>query len=211
MTAPTKLGIYNNALLVIGIEKLASLAVNEKARRVLDQIWDANFPRRCLEKGYWNFAMRTVRIEYDPDVDPEFGYPRAFEKPSDWVRTAAISPNDRFDPPLKQYADEAGYWWSDLDTMYVKYVSDDAAYGLDMSKWPESFVEWMETNLGMRAMKLLTEASADLEQVKKDEKRLLTVAKSKDAMNEAVSFTPRGRWTAARHGMSGASRSGELR
>jgi hypothetical protein len=50
----------------------------------------------------------------------------AFAKPTDWVDTSAVCQDEYFRVPLLQYADEVGYWFADLDEIYVKYVSDGA-------------------------------------------------------------------------------------
>jgi hypothetical protein len=36
--------------------------------------------------------------------------------------------------PLTDYADEVAYWFSDLDEIYVRYVSDDANFGMDFAR-----------------------------------------------------------------------------
>jgi hypothetical protein len=44
-----------------------------------------------LAKGMWNFAIRSVELHEDEDVEPLFGYQYAFSKPDDWVRTVSIN------------------------------------------------------------------------------------------------------------------------
>jgi hypothetical protein len=43
------------------------------------------------------------------------------------VLTSGVFQDEFMRTPLTDYADEAGYWFSDYDTIYVRYVSDDAA------------------------------------------------------------------------------------
>ena len=86
--ATTKLLIYNDALMICGERKLASLTEDREPRHLLDHVWDNNGVDACLEQAQWHFAMKTVRLDYDPSVTPEFGYNRAFEKPSDWIITS---------------------------------------------------------------------------------------------------------------------------
>ena len=132
--ATTRLKLYNEALITfLGERALGSLAENREPRRVLDAVWDNGAIDYCLEQGLWNFATRAQQITYSPSVEPPFGYRYAFTKPDDYVRTAAVCSDERFNCPLTQYADEGGFWFADLDTLYVKYVSDDDQYGYDLS------------------------------------------------------------------------------
>lgn len=197
--AATKLSLFNGALgFFVGERELSSLTENREPRRLLDAAWNNGAVDYCLEQGQWNFAMRTARVDYDPDLTPDFGYRRAFSKPDDWVRTAALCSDEYFNCPLTRYSDEVGYWFSDLDVIYVRYVSNDAAYGNDLSRWPKSFTHYVESHLALRISKRLTQSTTDREALKKESRKLLIDARSKDAMNEATSFMPQGRWSAAR-------------
>lgn len=199
--ATDQLSLYQNALLLCGSESLLDLSEDREPKRKLDQVWaDGRLVKWCLEQGDWNHAIRTMELEYNPAIAPDFGYQYAFDKPEDWVRTAAISASDRFDPPLTQYDDEAGYWWSSIDKIYVKIVSNDPDYGFDYSKWPESFTAFVEHTLALRVHKRLTQATTDLAELKKDAKRALLDARGKDARNQPAVFPPRGRWASARRG-----------
>lgn len=199
MTAD-KLSLYNGALHIIGDRKLASLSENRESRRVLDDIWDRGAVRFCLEQGFWNFAMRTVAIEYSPSVEPPFGYRYAFDKPVDWIRTAALCQDAYFNVPLTAYSDEAGFWFADLSPIFVQYVSDDLAYGGDFSLWTESFRRYVEQYLASRGCERLSQNASKQEKIDGDMKRILGNARSKDAMNSGARFMPRGTWTRSRFG-----------
>src|SRR5574343_760692 len=125
----TKISLYNNALLLLGERTLASLTESREVRRLLDKVWARPVVRECLEAGLWRFAMRTVELTYSPSVEPPFGYRYAFDRPSDLVRTAAVCQDEYLREPLLQYQIEGEYWYAELDTIYVRYVSDDDAYG----------------------------------------------------------------------------------
>src|SRR6185369_1444544 len=111
---------YNNALLDVGERALASVTEPREPRRLLDIAWDSGAVEWCLEQGQWNFAMRSSKLDYSPSVEPPFGYRRAFNKPTDWIRTAAVASDEYFRVPLLTYVDESSYWFSDLDTIYVR-------------------------------------------------------------------------------------------
>lgn len=195
-----RLSLYNGALRILGCRSIASLTENREPRRVLDGAWDNGFLRSVLEQGEWAFAMRSLRIDYDPDYTPAFGYTHVFEKPNDWVRTAAICSDESYTAPVTRYADEAGFLFSDLDTLYVRYVSDDASFGGDFSRWPESFSSFAELSLADMVSSRLLQNQQREDRIKRDLKKALNEARSRDAMGRPAKFPPRGAWVRARQG-----------
>lgn len=191
-----KLEIYNDALLALGQERLASLAEAGTARYALDDAYDKALSY-CLEAGFWNFAMRTVQIDSSASVDPAFGYTYAFLKPTDFVRLFGMSVEETMSNPLLRFVDEAGYWYADSDPLFVKFVSDDTAYGLNLALWPETFADYVAMRLAVRTCKRITGSAPD-DALLKAEKKSLSDARSKDAMNEPPGFPPRGTWVMSR-------------
>lgn len=201
----SQLSLYNGALLVIGEGKLASLTEEREARYLLDDAWDRGAVKACLEAGDWNFAQRTRRATYDPDVTPTFGFRYAFSKPTDWVRTSAISDDEYFGRSLTnyEYRDEAGYWWCDLQTIYISYVSDDAAYGTDYSLWPESFTDFVEHYLAAKIIPRVRQAASKREEVEARFEKARRDAMNKDALRDGAKFFPEASWARSRHGGRG--------
>jgi hypothetical protein len=196
---PSKLSLYNSACVTfLGERKLSSLTENVVMRRRLDAAWDDDFLRGVLSSGLWNHAIRSVQLDYSPSVEPDFGYRRAFDKSSDWVRTAIVASDEYFKCALTQYSDEAGYLFADLDTIYVRFVSDDTDYGADLSLWPKKFTEFAACDLALKVAKATTGSDADVDALEKRRKRLLLAARSTDAMDEPTQFPPRGSWVTAR-------------
>lgn len=196
----SKLTLYNGSLRELGQRKLSTLTDSVEARRQLDDVYDQTV-KRMLAAADWNFAGVSVSIEASVDVEPSFGYGYAFEKPDDWVRTVQMSGNDRFYPTLGpgEYVDEGGYWNADCDPLYLRYISNATDAGLDYSLWSSEFVLAVEFELAVRIAKHLTQMSAaQMDVLKKDAKRALQEAKSKDAANQAPGRLARGRLTRAR-------------
>jgi hypothetical protein len=181
-----------------GERALANLTENREPRRLLDQVWDTNGVAKCLELGQWKFAMRTKQLDFDPDIEPTFGYQRAFTKPTDWVLTSAVCSDSFFRVPLLGYVDEAGYWYSDLNTIYVRYVSKDAGYGENLNRWPGSFENLVAAYFSLNIVwKLSTSDDAQ----KKAERRfdkLKREALNKDAMADPSKIMPPGKWSRSR-------------
>lgn len=192
-----KLAVYRNALLFIDERKIASLSEAREPRRALDDAWD-NTVDYCLSQGIWNFAIRTVQMDSSASVTPTFGYSYAFVKPSDIVRLYQMGSEDTFAVPFDDFRDEAGYWYCNIDPMFARYVSNDTAYGMDVSLWSPAFVEYVACRLAWRTCGRITGSDAKVEALKKEEKRLKQDAASKDAMDEGPIRPPRGTWVRSR-------------
>ena len=195
----TQLSLYNDALLICGERFLASLSEQREPRRLLDQVWASNGVKRCLEEAQWYFAMRTIQIDYDPTIQPSFGYNRAFQKPSDWVRTSGVCADEFFRTPLTRYVDEALYWYSDLDTIYVRYVSSDAGYGLNINMWPQSFADFVAAHFASKIILKLSNSEEEEARLNDYRKNQLAVAKNIAAMAEPTQFAAQGYWSRSRN------------
>lgn len=199
----SKITVYNGALRNLGERRLASLTENVPARHELDAVWADDFVDDVLEKGLWNFATRTTQQDFREDVEPGFGFRRAFLKPEDFIRTAMLASDEYFSSPLMGYADEQGYWFADIDEIYVSYVSNDDTYGADYALWPPSFTRFAEAYLAHRIAPAIAPKMMDA--AFRLQRKLLTEARSRDAMNEPTKMLPEGDWSAARRGSRGRS------
>jgi hypothetical protein len=103
----TKLFIYNEALGHLGERQLASLNEPREPKRVLDSYW-SDVVAYCLSQGLWKFAKRSVRIDNDAAVTPQFGFNYCFAIPSDWVRTILVSTSPNMDPRCCNSAERRG-------------------------------------------------------------------------------------------------------
>ncbi len=195
-----KLSRYNGALRICGDRSLASLTENRESRRLLDAVWNDGAVRACLAKGNWQWATRTQQINYDSSYDPDFGYRYAFPYPSDCVRTVAISDDEYFSEGMTQFVDERKIWFADVDKIYVKFVSDDSSYGGDLSLWPESFNDLIDSYLAMNIISKLTGIVTSVESVKDTYKKALSEAQGLDGLNRPTTFPSRGNWNRARNG-----------
>lgn len=210
--ATSKLAIYSAALRLCGERRLASLAEDRKPRHLLDSAWDNDGVLTCLEMGQWRFAMRAMELVYSSDFDPPFGYTYAFEKPEDLVRIAAVCSDERFNVPLTQYFDEGDYWFADLQTLYIRYVSDDNEFGMDFAKWPPSFTRYVEAYFASQIVVDLTSDEKKRAEILAPNvgllDRRLKTARANDAMKDPTRFAPPGSWVSARGSGRGNDPSG---
>lgn len=196
----TQLSLYNEALLILGERKLASLTEDREPRRVMDTVWDYNTINHVLEQGQWNFATRSAKLEPNPSMEQAFGLAYAYEKPTDFVRLTAMCTDEYYSTPLLGYTEEGGFWFADIDEIYIKYVSNDASYGSDLSLWPETFVRYVAHYLAFRSVKRISQNQTDKDDLEKDMKKALSEARSKDALAQPTEFLPEGQWVKARRG-----------
>ena len=193
----TQLGIYNEVLLTLGARRINSLTQMDDQRVVIDDFY-SSVVALCLEQSFWKFASRSVQLDYDTGVTPAFGFTYAFAAPDDFVRTYLLSASPTFDPPLLDYQFEAGYWWANASTIYLRYISNDASYGLNLTSWPKSFEAYVVASLVTACRPRFPECPIPIEGLVKQQKNALLLARSKDAMNEPPRFPPTGSWVRAR-------------
>jgi hypothetical protein len=146
-------------------------------------------------------------MDYSPSVEPPFGFRYAFDKPTDWLRTTAMCSDEYYRVPLNEMADEAGFWYADLQTLYVKYISNDADYGTNLVNWPPSFSAYAAAYLARQIIPKLENAQTSTDAVQKEMEMRLQKALSKDAMNGPTKFLPPGSWSSARVGRGNPRRS----
>lgn len=203
VSTDTQKEIYNGALVQhLGERPIDDLSVASETKLILDYFWKSGrFVIECLEESDWTWGIRTIELQYKPSIEPDFGFPYAFEKPEDWVRTCAISNDPNFINRLDEagFADENGYWFTYPQTIYVQYVSSDDEYALDTSKWPEYFINWMQTRLAVKACKRITQSTTMYDDLVKQEKRDLLNARGKNGMNKSSVKMPKGSWNKARN------------
>lgn len=202
--AASKLSIYQGAALACKERKVASLTETSEVRYKLDDVWDRRGINRCLQLGMWNFAKRGVAIEYEPSIDTSDlgGFRYAFEKPSDYVRTISVCTDPWFRNPLTAYEDASGYWWADINPLYIQYVSNDNSYGLNFDLWPPNFEAMVELFFAKEVVgKLTTDDKLEDRVINKFE-MALREAKNTDAMEQPAKFPPQTAWAGARGGGS---------
>jgi hypothetical protein len=192
-----RLSIYRGSLRLLGPSNLSSLTEDIAVKRALDGAWTDSV-NYMLEQGMWNFSIRTTELSYDEDVEPLFGFQHAFSKPTDWVRTVSIAETADFCEGIRRYEDETNYWHVDPETIYVRYVSNDAAYGWNVGAWRQAFAKALEAYLAFECGLPISSDRGNRNDLFNLFKQRLSDAKAKDAVDERVREKPPGRWTRAR-------------
>lgn len=196
-----RLSLYNGALLECGERKLVSLSENREPRRLLDDVYDNGLIDFVLNTGQWKFAKRTVKMAPSTSIEPDFGYHKAYPVPEDFIRTTSMCSDEYMNVPLLQYTMERGYWFADVEPIYVSYISNDPLVGgANVSLWPPDFCRYVEAYLASRVVRKLTQDKDDWTRLFKLAKQRLTEASSTDAMEGPTVFPPIGSWVSSRFG-----------
>lgn len=192
-----QLTIYRGALRRLGDGRLSSLTDNDSRRLKLDDAW-AGAVNFMLEQGLWNFAIRTIELSADDDYEPLFGAQYSFRKPDDWVRTNTISTDPYFKEGFEEFHDEGDYWFANIEPLYIRYVSNSPYYGWNIGRWRENFARALEAWLAFDCGLPISNDKGNRNDLFQIWEKLLKVAKSKDAVDEAVQRPPTGRLVKSR-------------
>jgi hypothetical protein len=205
----TRLGIYNEALRLMGSRQLANLDENREPRRLLDAAWDANAHDSWLEQADWNFALASAKISADPSFTKVWGYANAYNHPEDMVRPSGIYADEYMQVPIREYMDEGKFWFLEsVESIYVQYVSREATKGGDLGLWPASFTKYVAAFLAVEVAPNLKN-DIDGEKLRKIFEGRELEARSKDGLKSPSKSLPVGSWINSR--LAGSRRDGGFR
>jgi hypothetical protein len=208
-----QLNLYNRALRHLKVRRLANLTESVTARYELDAVFP-DVKKAMLERAGWKFAIRTSMLTADDSITPGFGLMNVFALPEDFVRWAAICVDSLFQVEDASFEEKNGLLYSNQGVLYVKYVSNGDDYGYDLGLFPDNYAEAFGSELAERTCLPITKDSGLLNDVRKENARLLMRAKNFDAIKEHVQFKPQGSVVTARSngGMRGPFfRNGNIR
>lgn len=192
----SKLEIYQGCLRLLGPHQLLSLSESTPNKLRLDEAWDS-VVIYCLKRGLWNFAIRSVELLDDEDVESRFGWDYAFSHPTDMLRLVNIS-DQAILTQFEQFENETGYFFANVDTLYLRYISNEESYGLNIGAWPEDFCEVVKARLAFETALAITGDRGLRQDALALFDKNLSTAKTLDAIDERVKFKPEGRLVRAR-------------
>lgn len=186
--------IYNDALLMLGKEPIASNTDDSPRKNKLDHARTAHLIEAVLEDTAWGFGRVTQQLNYDPAVVPEFGYPYACLKPAELHRLNGVFTDDGFSNPLKYYVDEGGYILSNYQTIYVQFVSTD--FLTNTAEWPAYFRRLVAAQLAVDAGPAIE--GANVSNAEKQYLKRRSEAMSTDGVQQPPRKLQQGSWTRSR-------------
>lgn len=187
------LNIYNDALFLLGLDQLITPNDDSERRVKLDKALDQALVEYHLENTAWQWAVTSTKIDYNPSLEPEWGYQRAFDKPDDLLRIDGVFVDEYFVEPLKNYADEGDTIFAEQDELYLHYVPNTALS--QPSSWPAFFKKLIAADLARHAaLSLGADPTRALEAYEERERS----AFSNDAMASPPQRIASGNWVEAR-------------
>jgi len=189
--------VYNDALLLMGLEEITSNTDDSNRRSKLDRALDAGLVADLLEDTGWQFGKISTQIDFDPSAEPAWGYTRAIPKPTDMHRLDGVWTDEYMRSPLKRYSDEGDYWFSDYDTVYISYVSTD--FLVNPSNWPVYFKRLVAARMAKDAAPSLVKTEgADFENANMVYEERKASAMSNDVMQSPPRLLTTGNWVGSR-------------
>lgn len=201
----TKLQLWNKALLHLGEGRLLTLTDDVEARYVFDE-YSSDVLLDGLSRGDWNFATKTTILVQSTTTTVIAGYTFAYDHPTDWVRTIAMSILADFEVDLLygfgslDVYDERGSWFTNSESLFTRYISNDFVSDASVLLYPPSYVEFVAALLAYRTVERLTQGRTSKEDLSKLLKKKLLKAKSNDARNMKEAIIRPGLWSRSLRG-----------
>lgn len=188
--------IYNDALMVLGLEEITANDDDSNRRRKLDAAVDSGVVEDLLEDTSWTFALTSTKAQYDPNIEPAWGYNYAFAKPSDLHRINGLFQDEYMNYPLKQYKDEEGYFFADVTEIYLQYLSSD--WLTTPTSWPTFFKRLVAARMAYDVANSLKNEGADPDRAEKIYEKRKASAEANDAMSSPPRRIQEGSWVRSR-------------
>lgn len=188
--------IYNDALLIMGMDEITSPNDDSNRRSKLDHALNSGVVADLLEETGWTFALSSVEVNYDPSLEPGWGHTRVFAKPVDLHRLDGVFVDEYMQVGLKPYKDEDGNFYCDVDVMYVQYVSTD--WLVNPSSWPMFFRRLVSARMAKDACGSLAKEGADTNRPPAEFEERKNAALSNSAMAAPPRILQSGNWTRGR-------------
>lgn len=131
--AVTKLGIYNNALHLLGERRISNLYEDREPRHVLDQNYNLSLVTHCIQMTQPRFAVRSAKLA-TPVVSTVHGVDEVYSFPADFVDVlrdpgthgsiGSFFADEDFTQPINRYIIEGNTVACEIATnIYMRYIS----------------------------------------------------------------------------------------
>lgn len=190
------LRIYNDALQIMGLDEITAKDDDSNRRTKLDRALDAGLVADILEDTSWQFGFKSVQIDFDPSIEPAWGYLYAIPKPADLHRIDGLYTDEYQRVKIRDYGDEQNFWFCSYQTIYLTYITSDFVSNPDA--WPTFFRRLIAARIAMDAAPSLVVEGADPERCDMIFEKRESGAKSNDAMQSPPRTIADGSWNKSR-------------
>lgn len=189
--------IYNDALMILGLDEITANDDDSNRRSKIDRVVDAGVVEDLLEDTGWTFALKSTKMDYDPSVEPAWGYNYAFGKPSDLHRIDGVFQDEYMNTPLKLYKDEEDYFFADITEIYLQYLS--TSWLTTPSDWPTFFKRLLAGRIAQDVAPSLKAEGADPAYAMEIYEERKRSAEANDAMSAPPRILSEGYWVRSRY------------
>jgi len=196
---PSKVGIINNALRLLGEPKIAALTSTQPyAVKLVDAYVDE--VRSWFEDHDWAFATNEVQLtQVTPAVA---GWSYTFNLPANMSRILRVANSTRPEVPGIRYESRAGQILTDSEVTFLRYI--DGSFIDSEGGWPQKFADALAARLAEAVYPSTDETNSTRDRIEKTRRRRVKDAKAFDAQSKPLGYPPTGRYITTRSlGISG--------
>ena len=117
------LPIYNQALALVGADRIPSTSADDPNRYKIDDLLDAKEVEALLREVLPNFARQTVALN-TPTASTASGFAYEHTLPADYLALVSVFSDANLDEEVSRKLVEGGSLYSDRDIVYVRYIKD---------------------------------------------------------------------------------------
>lgn len=191
---PTKLTVFNDALLLLGQPMMQDPADSGEDGDQLRAAWEPSV-EICHEKTEWDHAVKRWQCARLASV-PTNGYYYYYAIPADALRIITVSETGEVGDDLIAYEIEEGKLATNAQTVYIRYVSDDAMN--NPGRWSASFAYFVSCTMAARVAPKINQSA--LEHIIKERKKAQSDAIGLDAAQGPPKPRRHGMWSRSARG-----------
>ena len=201
---PSQLGIFNNALRLLGEPEIAAVTSETKYAKRLSNAWNDEV-RSWFEDKDWIFATKEVQLARTvPDVS---GWAYTFNRPVNCYRILRVSSSTQPNVPGVDYDMVLGQIQTNYEATFLRYVDGNIVD--QAGSWPQKFADALAARLAEAVYPATDETNSTRDRIEKVRMRRVKDAKAFDDQQRAQRRPPEGRFSAARRqGVNGYNRRG---
>lgn len=168
--------ICNNALNLLGVEKITALNENSRAANVLNTAYNLT-KEALLRSHFWNFSLK--RVVLTPDVTPPaFGYSYSFSLPSDALVWKFVDSYNTIKQEGRQLLSDEG----SIKLIYVSNSTSEADFDPIFTKTLAIRIASDICYILTNNVSLNQKLEADFDKIIKEAKRMNAISQTPDGL-----------------------------
>ena len=167
------LTVYNEALLILGLDEITDITADDDRRSKLDRVRGTDLVKSLLINIKPSFAAYTTKLTSTTSTAYRLDYLHSL--PSDYLVTLGLYADADLDDEVERFFVEAGSLYSDHATVYLRYI-EGSTYALTPGNWTPYFSKAVAAQMALSVAPAL--APDQLEMVVEYRKMMLEEAKA---------------------------------